>query len=244
MDDRRRLVAAPPSGLDETPHGVDVLADPQGAVEPADRPQGLGADEQRGGRHVAEAGARRDPAGLGPEIERGVALLVARDGARRGPARHPRRHEGHLLVGEVAEERFEPARRELHVGVDEGDEGRRDRAQAGVAGDGRPGVRPQPEDLRAVDRGDRRIRCVVDDDERGHAGTAGDDVADGPRVDAERGHDHGDGSGGVRRALGPGMDRPGVEEPVDELRRRDVLAGGDLFEGPDASGGQAEQPQR
>ena len=68
----------------------------------------------------------------------------------------------------------------------------------------------------------------------GHAGTAGDDVADGPRVDAERGHDHGDGGGGVRGVLGPGMDRPGVEEPVDELRRRDVLAGGDLFEGPDA----------
>ena len=134
----------------------------------------------------------------------------------------------------MAEERVEPARRELHVRVDEGDERRRDRAQAGVAGDGRSGVRPQPEDLGAVERRDRRIRRVVDDDERGHARTAGDDVPDRLRVDAERGHDDGDGGGGVGGVLGPGMDRPGVEEPVDELRRRDVLARGDLFEGLDA----------
>ena len=50
VDDRRRLVPAPPSGLDQAPHRVDVLAEAQGAVEAVDRPQRRRAHDERGGR--------------------------------------------------------------------------------------------------------------------------------------------------------------------------------------------------
>ena len=137
VDDGGRLVAAPPPGLDQAPHGVDVLAEAQAAVEPADRPQRVRPHDQRRRRHVAEAGARRDAARLRAEVERGVPLLVAgqRTGARR--AGHARRDQSDAVVGEVGEQAVDPARLEPDVGVDERDQRRGRRPEAGVAGDGR-----------------------------------------------------------------------------------------------------------
>jgi hypothetical protein len=173
-----------------------------------------------------------------------VTLLVTGHRSGRRPARDPRGDEGDLLVGEVAEQGFQPARRQLHVGVDERDQGSRDSTQTGVPGDGRSGIGAEAEDLGALDRRHRGVGCVVDHDHGRHARATGDDVPERGGVDAERRHDDGHVARRMRGALGSRVDRPRVEEPVDELGRCDVAAAGDLVEGADPGPAEAEQPQR
>ena len=82
----RRFVAAPPARLVEPPHEVDVLAEAEILVEPADVAQRLDAAHDRGRRHVADPGAAADAGRLGAEVERAVLALVAGDAARGRPS--------------------------------------------------------------------------------------------------------------------------------------------------------------
>ena len=146
VDDGRRLVAAPPPRFDEPPDGVDVLAEAQLAVEPVDRAQRLGPHDDRRRRHVAQRGS---PVRSVPARGRGRAASGPARSAATGPAPGALatrgRDEADALVGEVGEQAVEPAGLEPDVGVDERDERGVDRAEAGVAGDGRAGVGAQAE---------------------------------------------------------------------------------------------------
>ena len=202
-------------------------------------------------RHVAEPGARGDAARLRARgrAASGPARSAA-TGAGAGRAGDARRDEADAVVGEVREQRVEPARLEPDVGVDEGDERRRRPRQAGVAGDGRSGVGPQPQHPRAGDGVDRRIRRVVDGDHGGDARAAAHDLGERRLAEHERRHDDGDVGRGERRRRRARVDRAGVERGGRRAGRRrsgDVLAGGDALVHADAgrrSGGTAAAATR
>ena len=159
----------------------------------------VGAHDDRRGGDVAEPGPGSDAARLRTEVERRVPLLVAGDGAGARRAGDAWRDEPDAIVGEVQEQRIEPAGHEPDVGVDEGDEGSRRRAQAGVAGDGRAGVGPQAQHGGAGDGADRRLRGVVDGDHAGDAGAAAHDLGERRLTEHERRDDDRHVGSGVRR---------------------------------------------
>ena len=63
---RRRLVADPPSGCVESPDEVDVLAEAQRRVEPADGSKHSDTHHDGGGRDVADSRTRANRARAGP----------------------------------------------------------------------------------------------------------------------------------------------------------------------------------
>ena len=244
VDDGRRLVAAAPTCLDEAPDRVDVLAEAQRPLEPVDRPQCIGAHEDGRRRHVAQPRAWSDAAWLGSEVERRVPLLVGGDGAGTGRAGDAWCDEADAVVGEVQQQRVEPTRHEADVGVDEGDQWRRRRSQSGVASDGGAGVGAQAQHPCAGDRAHRWVRGIVDGDHGGDARAAADDLRQRGLTEHERRHDDRHVGCGVRRRRWTRVDRPGLEQTLDEAVVGDVLAGGDACVHADAGSGQPEQPQR
>ena len=234
VDDGRRLVAAAPTCLDEAPDRVDVLAEAQRPLEPVDRPQCIGAHEDGRRRHVAQPRAWSDAAWLGSEVERRVPLLVGGDGAGTGRAGDAWRDEADAVVGEVQQQRVEPTRHEADVGVDEGDQWRRRRPQSGVASDGGAGVGPQAQHPCAGDRAHRWVRGIVDGDHGGDARAAADDLRQRGLTEHERRHDDRHVGCGVRRRRWTRVDRPGLEQTLDEAVVGDVLAGGDACVHADA----------
>ncbi len=160
-----------PSGLGHAPHEIDVLPDAHEVVEPADRTDGLGPAQDRGGGDVADTRTGLHRAGTWPEVQRRSNRLVALPRgrvARHRRRRHPRRDETHLVVGEEAHEPRQPVLADLHVGVDERHQRGAHLGQAAVAGEGRAAVvvdpdapapdAPRPRARRRSRRGSRRPR--------------------------------------------------------------------------------------
>ena len=146
-----------------------------------------------------------------------MALLVGRDGAGAGRAGDAGRDEADAIVGEVQQQRVEPAGHQPDVGVDERDEWRRRRAESGVAGDGRAGVGPQPEHAGAGDRAHRWLRGVVDGDHAGHAGAAAHDLGERRLAEHERRHDHRHVGRRVGDVVGRGWIAPASTQTLDEM---------------------------
>ena len=203
---------------------VDVLGDVHVLVEA--RSDRGAAHEQRGARHVGDAGARHDDGRVETQVERRPDGLVAAEPAvYRWEGDDPRRDQPDGRVGQVRQERRQPAGVRQHVGVEEHDErGHRGR-EAGVAGGGGAAgvvVAQHPRPRGAGDRaeGVRVGGPVVDDDhaaqlrrERGEqardglgAVLDGDDDGDVPRL----------GTPAVR----DGVHDPGVEQPPRQRPRR------------------------
>ena len=244
VDDRGRLVAAPPPRRDQPPDRVDVLADAQTAVEAVDLLDRRRAGHEGGGGDVADPGAGGDAGRLGAEVEGGVGGLVAGPAVVRRCRGHARGDEADPRILEMTEQRRQPPRTEIDVGVDERHQRRGHRCQTGVAGDGGPRVRAQPQEADALDRFDRRLRPVVDDHHRGDAGARRPELREAVGLDGERRHHDGHVGGRERTGARRGMHGPGVEQPVDEPGRRHVVAGDEAVEVPPTGGAEAEQAQR
>ena len=173
----------------------------------------------------------------GPARARGRAASAParRQRSGRRPARWRRGgDERDALVGEVAEQPVEPARLEAHVGVDEGDERRVDRASPALRATAGPALvrsrntrDPATDATGGSDASSTAITPATPAQQRTISASA-----DSPSTKA--------GTTTVTSAAvngphgRPGVDGAGVDEPVGEPRRRalrrDVGAGGDLVD--------------
>ena len=168
LDHRRRLEAAPPSGLDQPPDEVDVLAEPSDSSNPptARRPQSR--------QTIAAAGTydTRLPAATRAALRAEVERAVRASNPSTTPDRHPARCSTRGATRATRSSAKWPSSGSsqpvghLDVGVDEGDERRGDRRRAR-----RCAPRPGPP-LRG-----RRITVAAGDLDRIGAGVVDDDHA-------------------------------------------------------------------
>jgi hypothetical protein len=202
---------------DQPPHQVDVLPRSQRCVE-GGQPA---AYDQRRARHVGHRRARPDGHIVGPEVERRPAREIAAEQARPDDRTDAGRDRRHQRVGEVGEQRVEPAGRDDDVAVDAGDHVAAGGRDPGVARGGGAGVRlPDHPDVRAIDR-DRDGAAVVDHD---HRVAVAEPVEARREVAVAHGHDHRDRRAPSCRRVRPG--EPGVDQPPPERTRR--VGGGRL----------------
>jgi hypothetical protein len=164
----RGLVAHPPAGRAQPPDEVDVL--PYLHVLGETRPGRLLAHHERGARDVGDARSRPDDAGPLAHVEGGTCALIARQPGAPGLVGHDaRRDRAHRGVGEVRQQRIQPARGGDAVRVEKRHQRRFRRRQAGVPGRSRPAVDRPPQHAGpgrsrgALDRG-LVEGAVIDDD--------------------------------------------------------------------------------
>ncbi len=146
-DDDRGFVPHAVAGLVDAPDEIDVLADAHGLVEATDAAEHVRASDQAGGRYVRDAAPGTHARRLVAEVEGRMDGLVSGQGSRSRPADDAGRDEADALVGEVRQQRVEPPRSRLAVGVDERDESGGDRRQSRVAGGPRTAVLVAADDI-------------------------------------------------------------------------------------------------
>ncbi len=210
-----RLVAHPQPALVEPPHQVDVLAAAQVVVETAGGQEHVGPGHEGRRRHVGDPGAGPDARLARSEVEWRAHRLVPgqrRPAVRRraGDARGDRRH---AVVGELQQQRLQPSRLGMAIGVDERHDRRRHRRQTEVAGCRRSAIGRAPQHGGPW-RHDRGVGAVVDDQHLVLRGQFRHQFAH--RTVLHRDHDR-DVLDAIRTAVGPRMDGTGVEEALGQL---------------------------
>jgi hypothetical protein len=154
-DGRPRLIPDVPAGRRQPPDEVDVFPDRHVLREPVAR--GGPADQQRRARHVRHPRPRPDDALHRPHVRSGRGPLVPRQpAAARLMGHDPGRHGSHRGIGEVAQQRRQPARPGDAVGIDEGDQRRAHGGEAGVPGGARSSAPVAAQAERAGRGGGRR----------------------------------------------------------------------------------------
>lgn len=160
--DRPRLVAHAPTGGDQPPHEVDVLAEPERFVEATaqlDRPAPHG---EACGRHVRYPAAGHDSPSVGPHVERRHDGLVTSHEPGTVCRSDPRGYRPYERVGEMTQQDVEPTGNGHAIRIQEHDDGGVDRSPAGIARGGRAAVGvPADHAVRAGSHG--VLRRVVDD---------------------------------------------------------------------------------
>ena len=140
----RGLVAHPPAGRAQPPDEVDVL--PHLHVLGETGPGGLPADHEGGAGDVGHAGSRPDDARPPAHVEGGTRPFVPRQPGAPGLVRHDaRRDRAHRRVGEVRQQRVQPAGPGHAVRVEERHQRRVRGCQARVPGRGGPSVHRPPQ---------------------------------------------------------------------------------------------------
>ncbi len=135
-DGRPGLIPDVPAGRRQPPDEVNVFPDRHVLREPAAR--GGPADQQRRARHVRHPRPRPDDALHRPHVEGRRGRLVPRQpAAALLMSPDPGRHGSHRGIGEVPQQRRQPARPGDAVGIDEGDQRRAHGGEAGVPGGAR-----------------------------------------------------------------------------------------------------------
>ena len=164
-------VAHSPAGLMQAQAQVDVFAEPEFRGESA--AHGRLADHQCRARDVCQRGQRRDRclAPAHPQRRPDVLVPVEAVWMTLGYANYPGRRQRQGGIGELCQQRAQPARLGQHVGVAEGDISGPRLAQPGVARRGGPLVASMNEQRGAVQAGHRGHRGavhgpVVDDQRR------------------------------------------------------------------------------
>ncbi len=139
----RRLVAHPPAGGAQPPDEVDVLPHLHVLGEPG--PRGLRADHQGGTRYVRHPRPRPDDAGPVTHVQGGARPFVPRQPGKPGLVRHDARGgRAYRGIGEVRQQRVQPAGAGHAVRVEERHQRRLRRRQAGVPGRRGPAVDGPP----------------------------------------------------------------------------------------------------
>ena len=192
----RRVVTHPPAGRAQPPDEVDVLAylhvlGKAGA-------SGLFAHHQGRARDVGHPRSRPDDAGPLAHVEGGTCALIPRQPGAPGLVRDDAgRHRTHRGIGEMRQQRVEPAGAGHAVRVEKGHQRRIGGRQPGVPGRGWPAVHRPPQHAgpgRGRDAADRgRIgRAVVHHDHPRRVGQASQATGQfgGPIADRD---DHGHG---------------------------------------------------
>ena len=164
----RGLVAHPPARRAQPPDEVDVF--PHLHVLGETGPRGRLAHHQGGAGNVRHPRSRPDDAGSVAHVQGGARPLVPRQPGAAGLVRHDARGDGtHRGIGEVRQQRVQPAWSGHAVRVEERHQRRLGRRQAGVPGRRGPAVDRPPHHAgpgrgrHALDRG-RVPRAVVHHD--------------------------------------------------------------------------------
>ena len=153
----RRLITDPPAGCGQPPDEVDVLSDPHVFGETR-AGGGLPHHQGRTG-NVGDARSRPDDAGPRAHVERGACPLVpGQPGAPLLVRDDPRCDGAHRRIREVRQQQVQPAGLGHAIGVEERDQRRARRRQAGVPGRPRPAVHHPPQHARPGVARDARNR--------------------------------------------------------------------------------------
>ena len=159
-DRRPGLVPDVPAGGRQPPDEVDILPERHVLHETAGR--GRAAHHQRRTRHIRHPRTRPHDALGRPHVECRPDLLVPRQPPAAPLKGHdPGRHGPDRWVGEVRQQRREPARPRDAVGIDEGDQRRAYRGEPGVPGGARSPARAAAQAQRACRRRGRRHGRVI-----------------------------------------------------------------------------------